>query len=126
MTPGFADAATADALQVMTFQLLGADAVTIVEIARLLTLIDAASGRLVQRQSRWAGAGERSFRVDADAAAFANARIQIAFVDVSASLAVHFCVTDWAVALDRVAHFAGTSPRQSHRTAALGFQCQTR
>ena len=48
VTPGFADAATANALQVMTLQLLGANAVTIVKVTRLLTLIDASSGRLVE------------------------------------------------------------------------------
>ena len=126
VTPGFADAVTANALEVMTLQLFGANAVTIVKVTRLLTLIDASSGRLVECQSRWAGAGERTFRVDADASTFANARVQVALVDVRASLAVHFGVTDGTVTFDRVAHFAWTSPRQTHRTAALGFQCESR
>lgn len=35
VTPGFADAATANALEVMTLQLFGANAVTIVKVTRL-------------------------------------------------------------------------------------------
>lgn len=125
VAPGFADAAAADAPQVVTLQLLGADAVAVVEVAGLLALIDAPGGRLVQRQSRRAGAGEGSLRVDADAAALADARVQVALVDVRARLAVHFGVADRAVALDRVAHLARTAPGQADRAAALGFQRQT-
>lgn len=113
VAPGFADAAAADAPQVVALQLLGADAVAVVEVAGLLALVDAPGGRLVQRQSRRAGAGEGSLRVDADAAALANARVQVALVDIRARLAVHFGVADRAVALDRVAHLARTAPGQA-------------
>lgn len=119
VAPSFADAATADALQIVALQLLGTDAVSVVEVARLLTLIDAASARLVQCQTRWTGAREGSFGVDADTATFANAGIEVAFVDVSACLAVDFGVTDGTVALNRIAHLARTTPSQSDGTAAL-------
>ena len=126
VTPRFTDAATADALEIVTLKFLGADTVTVFEVARLLALIDAPCGRVIERQSRWASAAERSFRVDANATAFTDARIEVAFIDVGARLAVHFGVADGTIAFDRVAHLARTAPRETDRTAALGFQCQTR
>ena len=88
VTPRFADRAAADALQVVAFELLGADAVTVFQVARLLALVDAAHARRVQRQAGRAGARERSFRIDTNAASFADARVQIAFVDVGARFAI--------------------------------------
>ena len=89
VSPGFADGAATDALQVVTFDLFGADAVPVVQVTRFLTLVDAARSSFVQGQSGWTGAGEGSFRVDTDAASFTNARIQVAFVDIRACFAVH-------------------------------------
>ena len=126
VAPSFADTATTNTLEVMALQFLGADAVSVVEVTRLLTLIDAARAGLVQCQTGRASASEGTFRVDTDSAAFANARIQIAFVNVRASLAVHLGVTDRAVAFDRVAHFAWASPCQADRATTFGFQRQSR
>ena len=126
VAPRFADAATADALQVVALELLHADAVPVVEVARLLALVDAPSARVVERESRRAGAAERSFRVDADTAAFADARVQVALVHVRASFAVDLCVTDRTVALDRVAHLARAAPRQADGATAFGFECHAR
>ena len=47
VTPRFTDATTADALEIMALKFLGADTVTVFEVARLLALIDAPSGRLI-------------------------------------------------------------------------------
>ncbi len=87
--PGLADGAAAGALQVVALDLFGADAVPVLQVARLLALVDALGARGVQRQARRAGARERAVRVDAQAAALANARVQVALVHVRARFAVH-------------------------------------
>lgn len=126
MAPSFADTAAADAFQIMSLQFFGADAVTVVQVAGLLALVNAPGACFVQCQTGRAGARERSLGVDADAAAFANARIQVTFVDVGARFAVDFGVADRTVAFDRVAHLARAAPRQTDRTATLGFERQPR
>lgn len=62
----------------------------VVKVAELLALVDAACGRLVERQYWMAGTFKGSIRVDAEAAAFADARVQVALIDVRARLAVHW------------------------------------
>jgi hypothetical protein len=89
VSPSFADGAAAHALQVVPFDLFGADAVPVVQVTRFLTLVDAARSSFVQGQSGRTGTGERTFRVDTDAASFTNARIQVAFVYIRACFAVH-------------------------------------
>ena len=57
-TPGFADGAAADALQIVTVQIFGTDSVAVVQIAGFLALVDAACPRVIQGQSWWTRAGE--------------------------------------------------------------------
>lgn len=75
MTPCFTNTTTANTLEVMTPQFLGADTMSIIEVTGLLTLIDTTCGGVVERQSRWASTSERTFRVHANTASFANAWI---------------------------------------------------
>lgn len=89
MTPRFSDGATADALQIVALHFLGADAVPVVKETRFLALVNTARSCVVQGQSWRTRAAEGSFRVDAYAAAFANARVEIAFVNICARFAVH-------------------------------------
>ncbi len=126
VTPCFTDTATTNALQVVSFQLFGTNSVSVVEVARLLALIDTTGSSLVECQTRRTSARERSLRVDANTTAFANARVQIAFVDVRARLAVHLSVADGAVALDRVTHFARASPCQPDGTTTFRFKGESR
>lgn len=62
----------------------------VVEVAELLALVDGACGRLVERQYRMAGTFKGSIRVDAEAVAIADARVQVALIDVRARIAVHW------------------------------------
>lgn len=62
----------------------------VVEVAELLVLVDGACGRLVERQYRMAGTFKGSIRVDAEAVAIADARVQVALIDVRARIAVHW------------------------------------
>ena len=46
-TPGFTDGAAADGFQVVAVHVFGAHAVTVVQVARFLALVDATSARFI-------------------------------------------------------------------------------
>ena len=125
MTPSFSDAATADALQIMPIQFFCADSVPMLHVTRLLTLINASSGRIIQSETGRTSTCKGSFSIDADPTSFTDSRVEVAFIDVRARFPVYFCVADGAFTFHGVAHLAWTTPSQSDGATTLGFEGQS-
>jgi len=118
--PSFSYGAAAGVFVEESLQLSAAGALVVVDEAGLRPAIDAVSLGRVQRESWRTLAGEGALGVDARSSALADARFQLALVDVDARFAVQFGESALAVAGFGVASLAGTSPRQSHGAAAFG------
>lgn len=120
--PRFANGAAARVLVEKPLELAAAGALVVLHEAGLRPAVDAVPLARVQSQSGRTLAVEGALRVDARAAALANAGLQLALVHVHARFAVEFGETALAIAVVRFARLAGAAPRQTHGAAALGAQ----
>lgn len=80
----------------------------------------------VQGETWWTFAAIRAVRVDASAATLADSAVELAFVDVLATLAVHLRVALRTFAESVIADFARTAPSHSDRATTLRAQRHSR